>query len=225
MLREHPVGLEDLAAPEDPAVRVALGVLEVQEAPVDQAERPHLFQERLPNQLNPQRNQELPEVQVGPVVPVGQEDPVVLEAREARVVRGDQEGLQHLVLGKQQSQPSQRRNLVVRVVREGPVDLVDQGDQGDQVVLEVPEDRGDLEDLEGRAVQEAPEVREAPQQNLQERQPRRPSQPKTHLVSRVDPVDQMVQEVPEDPVVQAVQEVPGDQEDREVTYRNTFAFA
>ena len=35
----------------------------------------------------------------------------------------------------------------------------------------------------------------------------------------------MVQEVPEDPVVQAVQEVPGDQEDREVTYRNTFAFA
>ena len=100
---------------------------------------------------------------MGPVVPVGQEDPVVLEAREARVVRGDQEGLQHLVLGKQQSQPSQRRNLVVRVVREGPVDLVDQGDQGDQVVLEVPEDRGDPEDLEGRAVQEAPEVREAPQ--------------------------------------------------------------
>lgn len=222
MLREHPVGLGDLVAPEDPAARVALGVLEVQEALVDPVERPHLFQEKLPNQLNPQRNQELPEVQVGQAVPVGQEDPVVREVREVRVVRGDREGLRHLVLEKRQNQPSQRRNRVHRVVREVPVDPVDQGAQGDQAVLEVPEDRGDQEDLEDRVVQEDPGVREAPRQNLQECQPRRPSQPKTRLVSRVDPVDRMVLEDLEDPVVWAAQEVPGDQEDLEVTYQNTL---
>ena len=113
----------------------------------------------------------------------------------------------------------------VRVDREdlvAPVDLVDQGAQEDRVVLEVPGDQGDPEGLEGQVVQEDPEVLEAPQQNLQERQPRRRSQPKTHLVSRVDPVDQMVQEGPEDPVVRVAQEVPADQEDREVTYQNTL---
>lgn len=222
MLREHPVGLGDPAALEDPAVQVALGVLEVQEVPVEAVERPRLFQERLPNQRNPQRNQELLGVQVDQVGPVGPEDPVVQVVREVQVVRGDQEGLPHLVLEKRQSQPSQPRNRVAQVGREVPVDLVDQGAQEDRVVLEVPGDQGDPEDLEGQVVQEDPEVLEAPQQNLQERQLRRRSQPKTHLVSRVDPVDQMVQEVPEDPVVRVAQEVPADQEDREVTYQNTL---
>ena len=166
MPREHPVVLEDLAAPEDPGARVVPEVLEVQEGPVGPAERPHLFQEKLPNQLNPQRNQELPEVLVDRVVPVDQGDPVAREVREARVVREDQEGLRHLVLVKRQSQPSQQRNRVNRVVREVPVDPVDQVAQEDQAVLEVPVDREDPEVLEDRVVQEDPGVREAPQRNL-----------------------------------------------------------
>jgi len=161
MLREHPVGLADLVAPEDPVARVALEVLEVQEALVDPVERPHLFQEKLPNQLSPQRNQGLLEVQVGQVVLGDQEDQVVREVRVARVVRGDQEALGHPVLGKRQSQPSQRRNRVHQVVREVPVDPVDQEAQEDQVVLEVPEVLGDPEALEGQVVQEDPEVLQA----------------------------------------------------------------
>jgi len=222
MLREHPVVLEDLAAPGDPGVRVAPEVLEVQEVLVGPVERPHLFQEKLPNQLNPQRNQELPEVQVDRVVPVGQGDPVAREVREAQVVRGDREGLRHLVLEKRQSQPSQQRSRVNRVVREVPVDPVDPGDQEDQVVLEVPADREDQEVLEDRVVQEDPGVREVPQRNLQERQPRRPSQPGTHLASPMAPVDQEVRGDPEDPVVRVDPGDPVDQEDREVTYQKTL---
>lgn len=224
MLREHPVGLEDLAAPEDPAVRVVLGVLEVQEARVDPAERPRLFQEKLLNQLSPQRNLELPEVLVDRTVPVGPVDPVVQEVREALVVQEDREGLLHLVLEKRPSQLSQQRDRVSQVVQEVPMDPVDQGGQEDQAVLEVPGDQVDPEVLEGRVVQEGPEVQEALQQSLQERQPKRQGQPKTHPVSQVDPVDQMVREVLEDPVVRGAQVVPGDQEDREVTYQNTLHF-
>lgn len=222
MLREHPVGLEGLAAPEDPAVRVVLGVLEVQEALVDPAERPRLFLEKLLNQLSPQRNLELPEVLVDRTVPVAPVDPVVQEVREALVVQEDREGLLHLALEKRPSQPSQQKDRVSQVVQEVPVDPVDQGGQEDQAVLEVPGDQVDPEVLEGRVVQEGPEVQEVLQQSLQERQPKRQSQPETHPVSQVDPVDQMVREDLEDPVVRGAQVVPGDQEDREVTYQNTL---
>ena len=213
-LRGHPGAQEDQAALGAPGARGVQGAQEAQEDPVDQAERPHLVQEKLPSKLNPQRNQE----PLGVLVDQG--DPVARGDRVAPVALGDQEDLRRRVLEKRQSQPNQQRSRVRQEVPVVPVAPVAPRDPEVPVDREVPVVQEDPEVPEDRVAREAPVVRQGPQPNLQEGQPRRPSQLRTPLGSPVARGDQRVPEGPEDPGARVDPEDPADQEDQEVTYQN-----